>query len=375
MSSSSSFIKPSLQSNSLPSNGILKRSNGSRQYSSQIQLKIQNLKSLHNKSANCFLYRDFINVAIHLEEANNIINEDDFDSEAGVKSGYNSREWFDFIVKKKKAAVGDGSGIEDDDEEEEEKYLLREQIRKLEILKITFLATTYGLPELSMLPNSITNSTSTSTISTLLQSSSPQILLSTLWHNVLPSTISTVEDSKDILATPNADFLHPSIIIALTLASLKLLQPRSARSITESYLGSISEEIESYLESISTDLNLIEFPLFNGGGSNSTQDLSLSTSTLDQNGNTSRTTSRSFSVNGGVGSDLSITLLSNYLKILDLLTLHVLPGLNEWEASEDFLRGQSIENGGWIDEGRITVSALVLSFGNESLTDFFLSTK
>lgn len=57
---------------------------------------------------------------------------------------------------------------------------------------------------------------------------------------------------------------------------------------------------------------------------------------------------------GGGGGEKA-KVLKSWVKALDLLTLHVLPRLGEWEAAGDFVRLQGVENGGWVPDERTEV--------------------
>lgn len=191
--------------------------------------------------------------------------------------------------------------------------------RKIDILTITFLATIHALPPpLTPYP---------STITTLLALSAHE-LVQTLWNGLLAGK----EDGHEILPTPNAAFVHPSLITALTLCALKLEEPRLARAVAESWFGSTAEDVEGYIVSIiegdALDLSEGEFGVGGMAGS----------MTL------------------GKGRKGGKALVGCWLRLLDLLTLHVLPRLGEWEAGEDFVRLQSGENGGWLPDARVEVS-------------------
>lgn len=192
--------------------------------------------------------------------------------------------------------------------------------RKIDILTITFLATLHSLPApVTPYPP---------LISAFLSLPAPA-LIQTLWNGLLEGN-----EEGEILPTPKAAFVHPSIITALTLCALKLDEPRFARSVAESWFGSTSEQVEGYIVSViegdGLDLAVGEFGVGMGG---------------------------SMSIGRKKGGR---ALVGCWLRLLDLLTLHVLPRLGEWEAGEDFVRLQSGENGGWLPDARVEVSCTIL---------------
>ena len=187
--------------------------------------------------------------------------------------------------------------------------------RKVDILHITFLATVHSSPP-SALP---------APIASLVSLSAPDLLTS-LWSTALHASTPHTE----ILSTPDAAFLHPSLAIALTLAALKLDEPRLARAIAEAWFGSVSEEVERVIEEESARIDWSEFGLEEG-----------------------MTASR---VGGWKDKvDRRRQLVASWLRLLDLLVLHVLPKLGEWEAAGDFIRLQGVENGGWVPDDRVEV--------------------
>ncbi|CEQ41580.1 SPOSA6832_03335 [Sporobolomyces salmonicolor] len=211
--------------------------------------------------------------------------------------------------------------------------------RRCDILQITFLATVRSSASaLSPAPH----------LSSLLQLP-PAALIKALWSSALQSSASSSEPSAsepgEILPSPRAAFLHPSIAIALTLAALKVDEPRLARSVAEAWLGSAGAEVERVVWEASQAIDwATELPLDGVGASG---------------GNLS-----SSSVLGGKDKDKpdsKKTLVGAWIKLLDLLVLHVLPKLGEWEAAGDFVRLQGVENGGWIPDERVEATLLRLT--------------
>ncbi|GAA5858789.1 hypothetical protein JCM1840_006557 [Sporobolomyces johnsonii] len=211
--------------------------------------------------------------------------------------------------------------------------------RRLDILQITFLATVRAsAPALSPAPH----------LSSLLDLP-PAALIKALWSSTLQSSASSSDPSAsepgEILPTPRAAFLHPSIAIALTLAALKLEEPRLARSVAEAWIGSAGDEVERVVWEASQAIDWANELLLDGVGAGGGY---LSSST----------------VLGGKDKDKPEprkALVNAWIKLLDLLVLHVLPKLGEWEAAGDFVRLQGVENGGWVPDERVEATLLRLT--------------
>ncbi|GAA5961358.1 hypothetical protein JCM3765_004389 [Sporobolomyces pararoseus] len=200
--------------------------------------------------------------------------------------------------------------------------------RRLEILRITFLATVHSSPSspLSSAPH----------LSELLDLS-PDKLLKSLWTSLVQPE--SKEPVEEIIPTSQVSLVHPSIVTSLCLAALKLEQPQLARSIAEAWIGSTSEELERIAwhetETIGRDWET-ELPLDGVGG------LTSSVTLRAQNGNGEKE-----------GHEARKQFVKSWIKLLDLLVLHISPRLEDWEAAGDFTRLQSVENGGWVPDQRV----------------------
>jgi len=202
--------------------------------------------------------------------------------------------------------------------------------RKLDILQITFLATVHSSSPLSPTPH----------FEKLLQLPTDQLIKS-LWGSLVnnDSTKQEEEEEEEILPTLKVSLLHPSIATSLCLAAIKLEQPKLARSVAEAWIGSASEELEKLawdeIQEIGQEWES-EIPLDGMGGTQS---------------------------NGGMNGSSILKapdtgrrqLVQSWIRLLDLLVLHILPGLEEWDAAGDFVRLQSVENGGWVPDQRVEV--------------------
>lgn len=192
--------------------------------------------------------------------------------------------------------------------------------RKLAVLRITFLATVHATP--AEVPATCP------ALAALVALPATQ-LVHTLWAELTAAPPSTTD--SDIFATPLAAFLHPALVLALALAALKIDQARAARAAMEAWFGSVAEQVDRVIfdEVSSADFDWRDFGVDGEGGA------SMTASTRDV--------------------DPKRALVGSWLRLYDLLTLHVLPSLGEWEAAADFARGQSVENGGWVPDERVEV--------------------
>lgn len=270
------------------------------------------LRTVYSAAAKAFLLRDYGSTANLLEDAT---------TAAGKNAGGKQEDWFRAIQQEEKATTTTTTTTG-------ATRLELELKRKVDILTITFLATVHSSANSNDPSGDFTPPESISSLLSL----APRPLLTTLWHSSLTSP-----SSGDILPTSHAAYLHPSIAIALALAALKLNEPRLARSITEAWFGSISTDVDQFLADQVAQLDSEEevmgqFPV-DGGLGGSTLWLKKETSTK-----------------------CGKALVGCWFRLLDLLVLHVLPKLGEWEAARDVVELQSRENGGWVPDARIQVS-------------------
>lgn len=211
--------------------------------------------------------------------------------------------------------------------------------RRLDILKVTLLATVRSSPAaLSPAPSL-----------TPLLDLGPDNLIRALWSDLVGN--SAPPEADEVVPTPAASHLHPSLPVSLALAALKLDAPKSARAVAEAWFGSVGEDVEVVVADFASNGTVdwqagIDFPLDQvaGGthGSRANQDLSDSSTTLGQ----AARSDQEAAVRALVGS---------WLKLLDLLVFHILPKLDEWDAAGDFVRLQGQENGGWVPDVRVEV--------------------
>ncbi|GAA5825071.1 hypothetical protein JCM11251_006088 [Rhodosporidiobolus azoricus] len=212
--------------------------------------------------------------------------------------------------------------------------------RRLEVLQVTFLATVRS--------GAVPSIAGGGDLAPLLELS-PSKLIKSLWDDLLSSSGSpapSASEEADILPTPSAAFLHPSLAVALSLAALKLESPRQAKQIAEAWFGSVDGEVEKMVweASQSGGFSVVEeFPLdgveTSGGG--------MSGSSMLGRAGGKAPAGRS------KADEAKKAVVGGWLKLLDLLVLHVLPQLGEWEAAGDFARLQGAENGGWVPDERV----------------------
>jgi hypothetical protein len=266
------------------------------------------LRTLYRNSAKSFILGDFGTTAAYLNEANQI--------EKGVRGA-----WLTFLEREREE-------YEEEEDQSRTTKQLEDEIesrRKLDILRITFLATVKSIAEgeeegetvLLGLPEEMGE---------LLKLGGDELITRLWFDSIGLDGMAT----NDIFPSPEASELHPSIAIALVLGALKMQQPKQARAIAEAWFGSTSESL---------DLLLLE--------TSSTLDLAMGF------------TLESSMISGSMLKEKlepKAAVVGSWIKLMDLLSLHVLPQLGEWEAAGDFIRLQGVENGGWIPDERVQVS-------------------
>ncbi|GAA5993653.1 hypothetical protein JCM10908_000661 [Rhodotorula pacifica] len=217
--------------------------------------------------------------------------------------------------------------------------------RRLDILKVTLLATIRSSPAaLSPSPN----------LTPLLELA-PDKLVQALWSDLVGAGVDAAAITEgEIVPTPAASHLHPSLAVSLALAALKLDSPKQARAVAEAWFGSVGEDVEVIVADFASSGQVdwqagVDFPLDQVAGAtqSSRANNGLSDSSATIGGTTSSTNSDNAAVRALVGS---------WLKLLDLLVFHILPKLNEWDAAGDFVRLQGQENGGWVPDVRVEAS-------------------
>lgn len=271
--------------------------------------RLSQARAHYRAATSAFLVRDYGRTAIALDEAIALLPND------GPEDA-----WLHALV-----------------EEKDEPEL--DMARKLAILRITFLATVASTSPSSPSPDSYPAS-----IAKFLSLPIPALTPS-LWHSLLPAREASPEDlgtGLDVFPTPAAAFLHPSLIVALSLGALKLDQPAQARAVLEAWFGSVGEQVERVAWEESGKVDWAgEFALAGEGGTD---------------GMSSSGILSGFPPVQGTKPEPRRALLASWIKAMDLLVLHVLPRLGEWEAAGDFVRLQGVENGGWVPDARVEVS-------------------
>ena len=279
------------------------------------------LRQHYNAATRAFLVRDYPATASSLHDA------------LALVSDVPQRAWFDSVQ------AGSPVPLE---------VTLK---RRLDVLQVTFLATVRASPG-ALAPSPALQP---------LLDLPPADLVKSLWSNLVarprPAGTSAPAPalalaapspaSDDILPTPAAAHLHPSLAVALVLAALKLDEPRLARQVAEAWLGSVDEEVEALIDETARAVDWDEAgelaldAVGTGAGAGAA---SMSGSGL---------------LNGGGGAaarqDPRRQLVGAWLKLVDLLVLHVLPQRGEWDAAGDFVRMQGVENGGWVPDARVEV--------------------
>ncbi|GAA5927039.1 uncharacterized protein JCM15063_000440 [Sporobolomyces koalae] len=268
-------------------------------------LSVTNARKHYHAASRAFIVRDYASAASSLHSASTTLPE----SPAG--------RWLDSLTHGEPIALVD------------------DLKRRLDIFQITLLATVHA---------SATPRAPTPNLTRLLDLS-PSQLVASLWNSLVNPE--ATDSNRDIFPTSSAALVHPSIPTALCLAALKLDQPSSARAVAEAWLGSTSEPLEK-----------IAWEQVEGWG-----DEWAAYIPLDRVGDVSMTASGSLSPvsNQDKATQARNQLVTSWIKLLDLLVLHILPRLDEWEAAADFVRLQSVENGGWVPDQRVEATLERLS--------------
>lgn len=267
--------------------------------------------SLHQQATRLFLSRDFIGAAACLDLA----RRPNDPSTARPKD-----EWFRLVQ------------AGDDSSELAQRLALE---RKLAVLELTLLATAH--PSTAMGGPAPAPSRYPEHFHRLLDLA-PRPLLETLWASFLQGDGAGEEVAGgEILPSAAAEFVHPSLATALSLAALKLGESTLARSIAEAWFGSVSQEVDDFIAEAAARVDVMaEFPVAGQGSLGSSQVLPS---------------------RPGERPDPAKQLVGSWVKLLDVLSLHVLPAMGEWDEARDAVRLQAGENGGWVPQERIEVSA------------------
>lgn len=351
---------------SSPSKSSRSRSKSSKQ-SSQ-------LRTAYNLAARAFLLRDYRSAINHLDQALGLLElyrSSEIAERQNGEDGLAAREWWDDMV----AATWENNAVTDDGADTEgaakssgavtlqrrEKEQIRDQARKITILRFTLLATVH--PSSSPIASSkSTANISSSLIASLPPSSSfirlillpaPQ-LLSVMWHSLLPPPV-PISLNHSILPCSAASFIHPSVITSLTLAALKVGEPIYAKRIAEAWLDSaaLNEEMGEFLfevtreregEVAGIDFKWEDYPLPLSNNSNS-----LSSSTLLSNSTPSLLPPTPVTV-----------FIKSYLNLFTILTLSILPQLQEFDVAREIIGRIGVVDGGWVGFERIQVCVCFL---------------
>jgi len=256
---------------------------------------------LYAEGTRAFLSRDFVKTAscLHL---------------ARPKTTRQSDEWFRLLQSREPNELElNAVGLE----------------QRIAVLEITLLATAHATAQPASLPWPAHFAA--------LFALTPKQLLEAVWVNLFAEPASP---PPAILASPAAGFVHPSLAATLVLAALKLGEPDSARALAEAWFGSVAGEVDDVIADAAGRADLgAEFPVAGQGTIGSSQVLPKP----------------------GAKPDPAKQLLGAWVKLHDLLCLHVLPRLGEWEAAADAVNAQAVENGGFVPHGRVDVSLWLCS--------------
>ncbi|GAA5907880.1 hypothetical protein JCM8208_001971 [Rhodotorula glutinis] len=283
------------------------------------------LRQHYNAATRAFLVRDYPSTASSLHDGLALVHD------------VPQRAWFD--------AVQGGSPVP----------LEVTLKRRLDVLQVTFLATVRASP----------GALAPSTALQPLLDLPPADLVKSLWSNLVappvpanaPATALAVPSPDDMLPTPTAAYLHPSLAVALVLAALKLDEPRLARQVAEAWLGSVDDEVEALVDETAREEEWDEQGewALDAVGAGAGAGVGAGSASMSGSG---------LLAGGGAGAarqDPRRQLVGAWLKLVDLLVLHVLPQLGEWDAAGDFVRMLGVENGGWVPDARVEAALVRLT--------------
>ncbi|KAH9816206.1 hypothetical protein DFH28DRAFT_966402 [Melampsora americana] len=204
---------------------------------------------------------------------------------------------------------------------------LFELARKFNILQMTFMASVHSSNLIHSIKSQISDhplsfdSSYTQSLLTLLELQ-PDRLISRLWTMTLSNQRNPdAEYPIDSVLLMN---VHPSIVTAAALASIKLSAPKAGKEICEAWLSSLNVGVLDYIEGLmrNDELNL-EVPL---SGDNRVVILNSSLESPSKRG----------------GSNIRY----NYGRLIEVYAVHLLGSLDECQFSKEFILSQSCEAGG-----------------------------
>lgn len=253
-------------------------------------------RAAYRTAAKAFLHRDYDGTWLALDKTEATVR-------SAVPSDVDARWW-----------VESGKGGDEDEGE------LLEVLRKVQILRITFVATLSATP-----PSARPPTFSSPTLAAWL-SLPPETLVYALWAALTQPNVGPSRDAPTPLADPHLTALHPSLATATALAALKVSAPASAKAVCEAWFGAVMGDdllCEKVLALEATD------------------------------------DSPPAPVNGEVaGSASTTTAVGAYARLVEVYTVHVLGALEEWADAAEFIRGQSKDSGGFLSTPAVEVSVV-----------------
>ncbi|KAG0152295.1 hypothetical protein CROQUDRAFT_85357 [Cronartium quercuum f. sp. fusiforme G11] len=208
---------------------------------------------------------------------------------------------------------------------------LHELARKFNILRITFATSIYSPSAIdtiqSLVPSQFSRAHRTQTDVLLkLLALKPDDFISTLWT----MAASGREDLECCLRSHTREALssvwlmevHPSIVTAAALASIKLSALQAGKALCEAWLSSLNVSVLDYLEALMRTEQVI-------------QPTTASDSSLILNNSTDPPAKQR-------GSNICY----NYGRLIEVYAVHILGSLDDRQFAREFVQGQSCEAGG-----------------------------
>lgn len=209
---------------------------------------------------------------------------------------------------------------------------LHELARKFQILRITFVASVYSTTTVEHIKSLILHQspplyrTKTDPLLELL-ALQPDIVISTLWslaashHQDLESCMrDPLPNTLDSISLMN---IHPSIVTATALASIKLSAPQSGKWVCEAWLSSLNVGVLDYLQTL---MGAEHPPISSTTTHNQFVILNNSAECPAKRG----------------GSNIRY----NYARLIEVYAVHILGSVHEWQFASEFVHAQSSEAGG-----------------------------
>lgn len=311
---------------------------------------LSSLRAIYRTAARSFLHKDHLSVWISLckglEAISGLLDQSTSDIENDHQPWWANDE----LVTPSPSAQGSILPTQISLDRE-----LHELARKFNILRITFVVSIYAsssaIHTLRSLDSTQASSDHRGQIETLLRllALQPDLLISTLWT----MTVSRQTDLESFLLRSQASEalspiwvsdVHPSIVTAAALASIKISAPQTGRDLCEAWISSLNVVTLDFLEMIMRVEQTVQL--------NTTCD-----SVLSLNHSTNQDTKRG-------GSNIAY----NYARLIEVYVVHILGSLDDWHFAKEFLNAQSCDMGGVLPSELVKVCKFSLIYCSDYIS-------